>query len=148
VVPAPRRLPYWSANFSCNYYSVQPTVHRNGALVGSNLNSTPLSLDSLDVAVLSTLAPLQLASLAARLAALQSSVASAMFQIAVAAPHNGNAAGPTRMIDADEACTILKCPRRWLFDHAKRYAWIKRLSRKVILVDESAMMRWIASRTR
>ena len=110
-----------------------------------------LSLDALmlDSTVLAGLPPAQLASLAHRLAALQSSVAAAMFQSAIATPHaNGKDATPARMLSADEAAAILKRPRRWLFDHAKRYARIKRLSRKVILIDEQAMMRWIASRTR
>jgi hypothetical protein len=114
----------------CHYY-LSATYRTSQRRIPIPRATPPVSLDALDIVALTTLTPLQLASLAARLAALQSSVASAMFQIAVAAPQtnakDGNAAGLTRMIDADEACAILHKPRRWLFDHAKRYGWIKRL---------------------
>ncbi len=126
-----------------------PTAHRhaNGASPVLSLDAPVSSLDALDSTTLSALTPAQLASLIARLAALQSSIASAMFQHAII-PHNAKDTAPARWLDADEAAAILHKPRRWLFDNAKRYAWIKRVSRKSLLVDEAAMLRWIASRTR
>jgi hypothetical protein len=127
---------------------VLPTIHRNGAsgLDASNLNSTPLSLDALDLTVLASLTPAQLAALSQRLAALLASISIAQFQRASAQADAKDGNGSTRMLSADEACAILKRPRRWLFAHAKRMPWIKRLSRKVILIDEAGMYRWIASR--
>jgi hypothetical protein len=118
----------------------------------ANLQNAPstvaLSLDALDVTALSALTPLQLAALAQRLAALLASISIAQFQHASAQADAKDArdATPTRMIDADEAAAILKRPRRWLFTHSRRMPWIKRLSRKVILIDEAGMHRWIASR--
>ena len=127
---------------------MQPTVHRNGAVLdASSLDAAPLSLDSLDVTALSALTPAQLASLAQRLAALLASISIAQFQHA-SAQADAKDAAPTRMIDADEAAAILHKPRRWLFTHARRYGWIKRLSLKSLLVDEQAMLRWLQSRPR
>lgn len=127
-----------------------PTSHANGgAPLDAHHTSDALSLDALmlDSAALASLTPLQLAALAQRLAALLASISIAQFQHASAQTDaNAKDTAPPRMIDADTAAAILKRPRRWLFDHAKRYAWIKRISRKSLLVDETAMMRWIASR--
>jgi hypothetical protein len=123
---------------------VLSTPHQNGATPSPDA-ALSLSLDSLDVAALSALTPLQLAALAQRLAALLASISIAQFQHA-SAKADAKDATPTRMIDADEAAAILHKPRRWLFDHAKRYGWIKRISRKSLLVEEAGMHRWIASR--
>ena len=132
---------------------MQPTVHRNGTVLdASSLDAAPpLSLDALDVTALSALTPLQLAALAQRLAALQSSVASAMFQHAITTLHNAKDAtgnGSARMLSADEAATVLGKPRRWLFDNAKRLPFVRRISRKTLLCDPAGLHRWIASRPR
>lgn len=130
-----------------------PTPHRNGAsLDASNLDSTPpLSLDAIASAAsptvaLSRLSPDQLAVLSGRCATIQSAIQLAIITRTAAPTDPANGIGSARMLSADEACAILKRPRRWLFDHAKRMPWIKRLSRKVILIDEAGMHRWIASR--
>ena len=126
--------------------SVLPSAtHRNGASLDAHHAAPPPSLDALDVAALASLTPLQLAALAQRLAALLASISIAQFQHA-SAQAAAKDAMPTRMIDADTAAAILHKPRRWLFDHAKRMPWIKRLSRKAILIDEAGMHRWLASR--
>lgn len=36
---------------------------------------------------------------------------------------------------------------RWLFENAGRMTWIKRISRKRLLVDEAGLKRWIQRRT-
>ena len=135
---------------------MQLDAHRNDAsprLTASSLDAAALSLDAIASApspteALSRLAPDALAALSGRCATIQSAIQFAIItRTAAPTGHtNGNANGSVRMIDADEAAAILHKPRRWLFDHAKRYAWIKRLSRKSLLVDEQAMQRWIASR--
>ena len=36
--------------------------------------------------------------------------------------------------------------RRWLFENAGRMTWIKRISRKRLLVDEAGLKRWLLRR--
>ena len=125
--------------------SVLPSAtHRNGAPLDAPLtrDSTPLSLDALASApspseALSRLSPDQLAALAGRCAAIQSAIQLAIITRTAAPTDPGNGNGSARMLSADEACAVLQRPRRWLFAHAKRMPWIKRLSRKVILIRRS-----------
>jgi hypothetical protein len=117
---------------------------RNGAT--PSLDAAPLlSLDALDAVALSALTPPQLAAVTQRLAALLASISIAQFQHA-SAQADAKDASPTRWLDADEACAIMHKPRRWLFAHARRYAWIKRVSRKTLLCDEAGLHRWLQSR--
>jgi hypothetical protein len=132
---------------------VQPTAHHNGATLAASLDTPDaLSLDAIASApspseALSRLSPDALAVLAGRCATIQSAIQLAIItRTAIAPIDHATGNGSARMLSADEACAILKRPRRWLFDHAKRMPWIKRLSRKVILIDEAGMHRWIASR--
>lgn len=133
---------------------MQPTAHRNGAPLDAS--PPPLSLDALmldvtalDSVMLASLSPLQLAALSQHLAALLASISIAQFQHASAqADANAKDTAPSRMIDADEAAAILHRPRRWLFDHAKRLPFVRRISRKTLLCDEAGLHRWLQSRPR
>lgn len=132
---------------------MQVSPHHNGAPLDAPLtrDSPTLSLDAIASApspteALSRLSPDALAVLSGRCATIQAAIQLAIITRAAAPTDHANANGSARMLSADEACAILKRPRRWLYDHAKRMPWIKRLSRKSLLVDESMMMRWIASR--
>ena len=132
-----------------------PPPHQNGALLDAPLtrDSTTLSLDAIASApspseALSRLSPDALAVLSGRCATIQSAIQLAIITRTAAGPDHANGNGSARMLSADEAAAILHKPRRWLFAHAKRYGWIKRISRKSLLVDEAAMRRWIQSRVR
>lgn len=46
--------------------------------------------------------------------------------------------------DVEAAYPAIK--RRWLFENAGRMTWIKRISRKRLLVDEAGLKRWLLRR--
>ncbi len=61
-----------------------------------------------------------------------------------AEPTAGNPGVPAEeWIDADEACALLHFNRRWLFQRADRYPWVKRLSRKRLLVNKAGALLWL-----
>jgi hypothetical protein len=135
---------------------VLPTPHQNGgAPLDAPLtrDSTPLSLDAIASAsspteALSKLSPDQLAVLAGRCATIQSAVQLAIITRTAAPTDHAAGNGSARTIDADEAARLLGKPRRWLFDHAKRLPFARRISRKTLMCDEAGLHRWIASRPR
>ena len=54
---------------------------------------------------------------------------------------------PDRLLTVDEAATVLSVSQRWLYDHAGRLPFARRLSRRALRFSETGMRRWI-ERTR
>jgi len=50
-----------------------------------------------------------------------------------------------RMLTVNEATEIARQPRRWFYRNAGRYPWIKRVSRKKMLISEKGLRRYLAS---
>jgi hypothetical protein len=52
----------------------------------------------------------------------------------------------TRMLNVEEAVEMLHVKRRWLYRNSGRYPFIRRLSRKKLLISEKGLREWLASR--
>jgi len=50
------------------------------------------------------------------------------------------------MLTPDEAATVLRRPRRWIYRNAKRLPFVRRISRKTLLCSELGIRRWLATR--
>jgi hypothetical protein len=65
-------------------------------------------------------------------------------------PHNGNAApaapADDRLLTADEAAPILGVAPRWLYGHAGKLPFARRLSRKALRFSEAGLRRCAATR--
>ncbi len=88
-------------------------------------------------------APDQIPAAIAQLAAAQSSLA-ARLMMAPARPA-GRQDEETKWLSVEEAAAKVGRSPRWFYRNAKRLPFLKRLSRKVLLVSEAGMMRWLAS---
>jgi hypothetical protein len=86
----------------------------------------------------------QIPVLLARLAALQGALAARLLTTSIPAA----APAPEWALTADDVARRLGRSRRWVFRNAKRLPFVRRVSRKVIVADEAALKRWIASRPR
>jgi predicted DNA-binding transcriptional regulator AlpA len=53
---------------------------------------------------------------------------------------------PDRLLNADEAATILGVNRRWLYRNAPRLPFTRHLSRKALRFSEVGLRRWIERR--
>lgn len=53
-----------------------------------------------------------------------------------------------RWLSADEAAALLHQPRRWLFEHADRLPFVRRLSKKALLCSANGLQAWIQSQKR
>ncbi len=61
----------------------------------------------------------------------------------------GNPAVPAEeWIGPAEACILLDVDRRWLFRHKESLPFIKRLSRKKLLVNKTGALAWLKAGTR
>lgn len=88
-------------------------------------------------------APDQIPAAIAQLAAAQSTLA-ARLMTAAAQPRREVEEGTNWLSVEDAAAKVGRSPR-WFYRNAKRLPFLKRLSRKVLLVSEAGMMRWVAS---
>jgi hypothetical protein len=52
----------------------------------------------------------------------------------------------TKVLNVEEAVEMLHVKRRWLYRNAGRYPFIRRLSRKKLLISEKGLREWLASR--
>lgn len=105
----------------------------------------PSRLDGLDQGALAALA-LRAAS-ATALVTARMSVAASAGPVPAKAPRAARQLpqdGPT--ISADEAAALLCKPRRWLFTHAHRLPFVRRISRKHLVCDEAGLRAWIAAK--
>lgn len=106
------------------------------------LNADPSQASRLSLSVLSALQA-QCAAALARYAATQSLIAAAIFdkayQATVERPQQGTS---DRTLDADQIAAALGRNRRWVFRHAKRLPFVRRISRKGLACSEAALFRW------
>ncbi|HSY79339.1 MAG TPA: hypothetical protein VK884_07010 [Verrucomicrobiae bacterium] len=87
--------------------------------------------------------PDQIPAALAQLAAAQSTLtARLLIEAAQAAARQDE---ETNWLSVEQAAAKVGRSPRWFYRNAKRLPFIKRLSRKVLLVSESGMMRWVAS---
>jgi len=52
----------------------------------------------------------------------------------------------TRTLSVEEAVEMLHVKRRWLYRNSGRYPFIRRLSRKKLLICQKGLREWLASR--
>ena len=87
--------------------------------------------------------PDQIPAAIAQLAAAQSTLAARLMVAASQpAPRQDE---ETNWLSVEEAAAKVGRSPRWFYPNAKRLPFLKRLSRKVLLVSEAGMMRWVAS---
>ena len=51
-----------------------------------------------------------------------------------------------KMLTVEEAVEMLHVKRRWLYRNSGRYPFIRRVSRKKLLICEKGLREWLASR--
>ena len=91
-----------------------------------------------------------LTALLARCGAAQGIVSAELIMSAASRPNGARGARPEiaeddRMLTVEEASEIARQPRRWFYRNAGRYPWIKRVSRKKMLVSEKGLRRFLAN---
>jgi hypothetical protein len=86
----------------------------------------------------------QIPAAIAQLAAAQSTLAARMMTAATTA-QSARHDEETNWLSVEEAAAKIGRSPRWFYRNAKRLPFLKRLSRKVLLVSEAGMMRWVAS---
>lgn len=89
-------------------------------------------------------APDQIPAAIAQLAAAQSTLAARM--MTAAAQPRRQEEEETNWLSVEQAAAKIGRSPRWFYRKAKTLPFLKRLSRKVLLVSEAGMMRWVASR--
>ena len=89
------------------------------------------------------IAPDQIPAAIAQLAAAQSTLAARM--MTAAAQPRRQEEEETNWLSVEEAAAKVGRSPRWFYRNAKRLPFLKRLSRKVLLVSEAGMRRWVAS---
>ncbi len=57
-----------------------------------------------------------------------------------------NESEPDQLLTPQEAARILGVTPRWLYRHAKRLPFTKRISRKVLRFSEAGLRRWLATK--
>jgi predicted DNA-binding transcriptional regulator AlpA len=58
----------------------------------------------------------------------------------------GPAVSPDDLVTVEEAASMLKVSRRWLYRHAKTWPFTRKLSPKVLRFSRSGMARWMATK--
>ena len=91
-----------------------------------------------------------LTALLARCGAAQGIVSAELIVSAASRPGGARSPRPEiaaddRMLTVEEASEIARQPRRWFYRNVRRYPWIKRVSRKRMLVSEKGLRRFLAS---
>jgi hypothetical protein len=76
----------------------------------------------------------------AQLAAVQTTLTARL----LSAPVEHQESEDVNWLSVDQAAAKLGRSPRWFYRNAKRLPFVKRLSRKVLLVSEQGMIRWIA----
>jgi hypothetical protein len=87
--------------------------------------------------------PDQIPAAIAQLAAAQSTLAARM--MVAAAKSTKRQEEETNWLSVEEAAAKIGRSPRWFYRKAKSLPFLKRLSRKVLLVSEAGMMRWVES---
>jgi HD superfamily phosphodiesterase len=99
--------------------------------------STPDCLDRLPYDALT--------ALRAKAAATLALVESAQLLAANRPNSKGKIIENDKMLTADEAAALLHKDRRWLYRNAHRLPFVRRVSRKSILISESGLQQWLAA---
>jgi hypothetical protein len=123
-------------------------TRRNQAADGTRgeVNPEPKSPPSLDVLVadpaqVANLEDAQVGAVLVQLAALQAALAARLLN------HHGPAAPtPDRMLSLEQGAAILQQSPEWIRRHAKRLAFVRRISRNKFLCSEAGLNRWLATR--
>ncbi len=107
---------------------------------GAHRNKDQNDLTTLETWV-ATVPDDQIPGALALLAAAQSTLASRLVSVSLRPTHREE---ETTWLSVEQAAAKLGRSPRWLYRNAKRLPFLKRLSRKVLLVSEQGMMRWVA----
>ena len=83
-------------------------------------------------------------ALLAQLAAVQSVLAALLADAPVKSGVRPFNPEPDTLLTADQAAKILNVTPRWLYRHAKRLPFTRRLSRKVLRFSKAGLLRWQA----
>jgi hypothetical protein len=67
-------------------------------------------------------------------------------EAAIAASNQGEEKEPDRMLTVDEAAARLRRSRQWIYRHADRLPFVRRLSRKSLLCSESGLNAYLAAK--
>ena len=95
--------------------------------------------------------PAVLSELAAAQSALAAAQGALVTRIAVFSGEqdgNGFRSDEDRWLTSDEAASLLRVDRKWLYRRARTLPFCRRLSRKKLLFSEAGLHRWMATRTR
>jgi predicted DNA-binding transcriptional regulator AlpA len=97
---------------------------------------------------LNTLPPEEIPALLAQLAAIQSILAARLVAtpISAAAPSSHQPEESNQLLTAEDAAKILRVTPRWLYRHANRLPFTRRLSRKCLRFSEAGLRRWAETR--
>lgn len=96
---------------------------------------------------LAALPPEQIPSILARVAAIQSVLTARLLAIAIAsATSEPKSATTDQLLTAEDAAVILRVTPRWLYRHANRLPFTRRLSRKCLRFSEAGLRRWQTSK--
>jgi hypothetical protein len=98
---------------------------------------------------LAALPPEQIPSILAKLAAIQSVLAARLLAVPTVPTiaDSESRSGPTdQLLTAEDAAQILRVTPRWLYRHANRLPFARRLSRKCLRFSEVGLRRWQTSR--
>jgi len=101
-----------------------------------------------DPTLVNDLPPEAVPTLLCQLAALQSALAARLLTTPsgnrqpLNAPEHGD-----RLLTVEEVGPLMGVTPRWLYRHAKRLPFTKRLSRKALRFSEKGLRRWLAART-
>jgi predicted DNA-binding transcriptional regulator AlpA len=92
--------------------------------------------------------PSAVPSLMAQAAALQAALAARLAGTSIAAGESGYARTPEaeRLLTPPEAAALLAVTVTWLYRHAGRLPFTRRLSRKALRFSEPGLRRWLAAR--
>jgi predicted DNA-binding transcriptional regulator AlpA len=115
-------------------------------LNGNGIRPVP-GLDDVahDSNCLSNLPLRTLAALSSRAAAVQAAIAAAQLSAclpAIEVAARSTASRSDRTLNADEIAAELGQTRRWVFRHATKLDFVRRISRKSLAASESDLRRW------
>jgi hypothetical protein len=120
-----------------------PATNLNGAGIRGIPNLEDVARD---VRCASGLPRAVLIALLRRNAAVQSILTAELTMTDYEEPSGMAAPAQDRMLDADQAATLLHKPRRWLFEHKRTLPFVTIVSRKALLCSEAGLKKWLATR--
>ena len=89
----------------------------------------------------------QIPSILARVAAIQSVLTARLLAIPTgSATSEPKSATTDQLLTAEDAAVILRVTPRWLYRHANRLPFTRRLSRKCLRFSEAGLRRWQTSK--